>query len=169
MTNHITTTLNGKRIALIPVPSDATDIHTDDLGCLLVYNNPEKTAVSLLGSGWRFIGLSNEMTEEQCKSIVKKPKPPQSIGNGGKVFKGHYDYVKNEYVFGFSATQSFTSLMHSLGLFHENPLGPVKPVTKKPFPYRMTKFGMNKLNEKWQAAQERIGVWAVCMDKEGEG
>jgi hypothetical protein len=91
---------------------------------------------------WKILGLSTELTEEQCEELVEQ----------------HFDTGEfKEYVLGFyqyrSAKQSFESLLRSKGIVDRNP-------------YDHLKLGMTFSEEhqnKWQQAQQQVKKYLILV------
>lgn len=85
---------------------------------------------------YKIIGISSELTEEQAKEIVD-----ETNEFGINMFTdGRFSFV--------TALESFNSLMQSLEMYSDNPLGNN--------PYKM-----DVVQSEWQQAQQRTGRWLI--------
>ena len=113
--------LNGKTICFVEVPSDAYNLiirqnfeqsdlwYTQDLAITNVsnWNN-------LIGTGWKFLCLSKDMTEEVAKTIMPGISTAQLDGVWYSIGKGEkYCYD--------TALESFRSFEQSVGVVSVNP------------------------------------------------
>lgn len=151
-------------ILFVKVPDDSRDFelskwnyqkqdYVDDL--TLIFESKEqynlkkgdRPHIQLNVKGFKLIGLTSEITEEQVKMILTKSGGPWSA---------YRDYTADNNWFA-SALWSFRSLMQHLQVYEVNPLD--KPKEDKT-------VGMVSLIDFWNYVESRTGKWLVLFKPE---
>lgn len=134
-------------LLLVKVPDSASNIKIEfERLCFDFVADTLYPDYEMLPDGnWQFIGLSHELTEEQCKIIVFK------MPWGNDCYK-NYELIDKPQFVGINAKQSFDSLCRHMKIYNVNPVDSDQNI-------------LNMYSE-WQEAQERTGSWAVLRLEE---
>lgn len=145
-------------ISFVKVPDDASDLTLPKVGMIDLYfktkvkyeyEEDNYISISLPDVGFKLIGLTSDVTEDQAKMMVDHC---NDIVPG--LIDGYVDYRRNQLNVAFTnALASFKSLMQHLQVYEVNPYDEA----------RLNMTFSNKHKNRWQQAQERTGQWIVLF------
>lgn len=147
-------------ISFVKVPDDASDLTLPKVGMIDLYfktkvkyeyEEDNYISISLPDVGFKLIGLTSDVTEDQAKMMVDHC---NDIVPG--LIDGYVDYRRNQLNVAFTnALASFKSLMQHLQVYEVNPIGERPMWGYKPFTH--------KLMNDWQEAESRTGKFIVLF------
>lgn len=111
--------------------------------------------IGLSEGDWTPLGLSTELTEEQCSCIVKQ------MRWGDTCFKNYG--IENQLV-GLTAKESFESLMQATECFTKNPLGPDLCEHNRQCYDSCQGSCWTRADidsEEWEQAEDNTGTWLI--------
>lgn len=145
-----------KTVAFVKVPEGVILTRHIVIPCESVNGFYHEMNVKLSCGNWQYIGLSHELTEEQCAEIVDEDEIPWQ---GLAWYKNYLDRQTNRQI--DTALDSFRSLMASIPIYEKNPLGD-DPQQAANMDYWDDDVKGSNI-KKWQEAENVSGTWAVLI------
>ena len=125
-----------------------------------IYDNYSKRRIlddDSLDGKYQILGFLTDLTEEQKESVV------DSFELFGNLNVGYKNYAAEEPVCDTSS-ESFESLLKSLNVFTENPLGENQPEYFTSENTATNNFTWFDYVYEWQTAQENVGNWLLLVE-----